>query len=161
MPDLLSPFRKLGHATVERIWRLGFCGALPVCHSDAHSGSSFRRLHLTLREIVFFWRAVAADHSCFGAVCRPGARPSGYGNPAALRLDRGAGHSRCTFPDARAGPVVAGLLFASRRLFGDGGNRPDEGHRTALKAMDMMAVNPIARVVAPRFWGGAQNKICF
>jgi phospholipid/cholesterol/gamma-HCH transport system permease protein len=23
-----------------------------------------------------------------------------------------------------------------------------------LKAMDMMAVNPIARVVAPRFWGG-------
>lgn len=23
-----------------------------------------------------------------------------------------------------------------------------------LKAMDMMAVDPIARVVAPRFWGG-------
>ena len=52
MPDPLSPFRKLGHATVERIWRLGFAARF-LFAILMHSGSSFRRLHLTLREIYF------------------------------------------------------------------------------------------------------------
>ena len=52
------------------------------------------------------------------------------------------------------GPVVAALLFAGRA---GSALTAEIGLMKAteqLTAMDMMAVNPIARVVAPRFWGG-------
>jgi len=52
------------------------------------------------------------------------------------------------------GPVVAALLFAGRA----GASITAEiGLMRAgeqLTALEMMAVDPIARVVAPRFWGG-------
>ena len=47
--DLL---RKLGHATVERVWRLGFAARF-FWVVLLYSGASFRRLPLTLREIYF------------------------------------------------------------------------------------------------------------
>src|SRR4051812_5962943 len=52
------------------------------------------------------------------------------------------------------GPVVAGLLFASRA---GSAMTAEIGLMKAteqLSAMEMMAVDPIARVVAPRFWAG-------
>lgn len=52
------------------------------------------------------------------------------------------------------GPVVAALLFAGRA----GSSLTAEiGLMRAteqLEAMEVMAVNPVARIVAPRFWGG-------
>jgi phospholipid/cholesterol/gamma-HCH transport system permease protein len=50
--------------------------------------------------------------------------------------------------------VVAGLLFASRA--GSAITARDRLMKTTeqLSAMEMMAVDPLARVVAPRFWGG-------
>jgi phospholipid/cholesterol/gamma-HCH transport system permease protein len=52
------------------------------------------------------------------------------------------------------GPVVAGLLFASRAGSAVAAEIGLMKATEQLKAMDMMAVNPMARVVAPRFWGG-------
>jgi phospholipid/cholesterol/gamma-HCH transport system permease protein len=52
------------------------------------------------------------------------------------------------------GPVLAGLLFASRAGSSVTAEIGLMKVTEQLKAMDMMAVNPIARVVAPRFWGG-------
>ena len=52
MFDPVSIIRKLGHASVERIWRLGFAARF-MWALLMHSGSSFRRLPLTLREIYF------------------------------------------------------------------------------------------------------------
>jgi phospholipid/cholesterol/gamma-HCH transport system permease protein len=52
------------------------------------------------------------------------------------------------------GPVVAGLLFASRA---GSAMTAEIGLMKAteqISAMEMMAVNPIARIVAPRFWAG-------
>ncbi len=52
------------------------------------------------------------------------------------------------------GPVVAGLLFAGRAgtalTAGIGLMKAGE----QLTAMEMMAVDPVQRVLAPRFWGG-------
>ena len=52
------------------------------------------------------------------------------------------------------GPVVAGLLFASRAgsavTAEIGLMKPTD----QISAMEIMAVDPLARVVAPRFWGG-------
>ncbi|HET7775579.1 MAG TPA: lipid asymmetry maintenance ABC transporter permease subunit MlaE, partial [Azospira sp.] len=52
------------------------------------------------------------------------------------------------------GPVVAALLFASRAGSSITAEIGLMKATEQLKAMDMMAVNPMARVVAPRFWGG-------
>ena len=52
------------------------------------------------------------------------------------------------------GPVVAALLFASRAGSAVTAEIGLMKVTEQLKAMDMMAVSPIARVVAPRFWGG-------
>src|SRR5204863_8935168 len=52
------------------------------------------------------------------------------------------------------GPVVSALLFASRA---GSAMTAEIGLMKAteqLSAMEMMAVDPIARVVAPRFWAG-------
>src|SRR4029079_18200674 len=52
------------------------------------------------------------------------------------------------------GPVVAGLLFASRAGSAITAEIGRMRSTEQLSAMEMMAVDPIARVVAPRFWGG-------
>ncbi|MES2206550.1 MAG: lipid asymmetry maintenance ABC transporter permease subunit MlaE [Pseudomonadota bacterium] len=52
------------------------------------------------------------------------------------------------------GPVVGGLLFASRAGSAITAEIGLMKATDQLAAMDMMAVSPIARIVAPRFWGG-------
>jgi phospholipid/cholesterol/gamma-HCH transport system permease protein len=52
------------------------------------------------------------------------------------------------------GPVVAALLFASRAGSAITAEIGLMKATEQLTAMEMMAVNPIARVVAPRFWAG-------
>ena len=52
------------------------------------------------------------------------------------------------------GPVVAALLFASRAGSAITAEIGLMKTTEQLAAMEMMAVDPIARVVAPRFWGG-------
>ena len=47
MLDPIAIIRKLGHVTVERVWRLGFAARF-FWAVLIHSGSSFRRLPLTL-----------------------------------------------------------------------------------------------------------------
>jgi phospholipid/cholesterol/gamma-HCH transport system permease protein len=52
------------------------------------------------------------------------------------------------------GPVVAGLLFASRAGSAMTAEIGLMKTTEQLSAMEVMAVDPVARVVAPRFWGG-------
>ncbi|MFN3885110.1 MAG: lipid asymmetry maintenance ABC transporter permease subunit MlaE, partial [Rhodocyclaceae bacterium] len=52
------------------------------------------------------------------------------------------------------GPVVSALLFASRAGSAITAEIGLMKATEQLSAMEMMAVNPIARVVAPRFWAG-------
>ena len=52
------------------------------------------------------------------------------------------------------GPVVAGLLFASRAGTAITAEVGLMKTTEQLSAMEIMAVDPIARVVAPRFWAG-------
>jgi phospholipid/cholesterol/gamma-HCH transport system permease protein len=51
------------------------------------------------------------------------------------------------------GPVVAALLFASRAGSAITAEIGLMKATEQIAAMEMMAVDPIARVVAPRFWG--------
>jgi phospholipid/cholesterol/gamma-HCH transport system permease protein len=71
-----------------------------------------------------------------------------YGSESALGIMVALGLVR------ELGPVVAGLLFASRA---GSAMTAEIGLMRAteqISAMEMMAVHPIARIVAPRFWAG-------
>ncbi len=153
---MLSPvelIRKLGHATVDRIWRLGFVTRF-FWALLTHSGTSFRRLHLTVRELYFsgvmslliiivsgLFVGLVLGLQGYETLQRYGSTEA-LGILVALSLTR------------ELGPVVAGLLFASRAGSSVTAEIGLMKTTEQLKAMDMMAVNPIARVVAPRFWGG-------
>ena len=153
MVDPLSPIRKLGHLAVDRIWRLGFAVRFMFAVLR-YSGASFRRLPLTLREIYFSGvlslLIIMVSGSFVGLVLglqgyeilqRFGSTEA-LGTLVALSLTR------------ELGPVLAAIFFASRAGSSVTAEIGLMKATEQLKAMDMMAVNPIARVVAPRFWGG-------
>ena len=153
---MLSPavlIRKLGHATVDRIWRLGFVTRF-FWALLTHSGTSFRRLPLTLREIYFSGvlslLIIVVSGLFVGLVLGLQGYETlqRYGSTEALGILVALSLTR------ELGPVVAGLLFASRAGSSVTAEIGLMKATEQLKAMDMMAVNPIARVVAPRFWGG-------
>jgi phospholipid/cholesterol/gamma-HCH transport system permease protein len=150
---LLRGLRRVGAGALAALARLGFAtrffGAVVL-----HSPDAFRRLQLTLREIYFagvlslviilvsglFVGMVLALQG-FEVLNRYGANDS-LGILVALSLVR------------ELGPVVAGLLFASRAGSAITAEIGLMKATDQLAAMEMMAVDPLARVVAPRFWGG-------
>ena len=153
MLDPATLLRQLGHAVVERIWRLGFATRF-LFAILTHSGTAFRRLPLTLREIYFsgvlslliilvsgLFVGMVLGLQGFETLQRFGSTEA-LGTMVALSLTR------------ELGPVLAGLLFAARAGTSVAAEIGLMKTTEQLKAMDMMAVNPIARVVAPRFWGG-------
>ncbi len=153
---MLSPLaliRNLGHSVVDRVWRLGFAARF-LWAVLRYSGTSFRRLPLTLREIYFsgvlslliilvsgLFVGLVLGLQGYETLQRYGSTEA-LGILVALSLTR------------ELGPVVAALLFASRAGSSVTAEIGLMKTTEQLKAMDMMAVNPIARVVAPRFWGG-------
>ncbi len=153
MSRAVELIRQLGHATVERVWRLGFAARF-LWVVLLYSGASFRRLPLTLREIYFsgvlslliilvsgLFVGLVLGLQGYEILQRFGSTEA-LGTLVALSLTR------------ELGPVVAGLLFASRAGSSVTAEIGLMKATEQLKAMDMMAVNPLARVVAPRFWGG-------
>ncbi len=145
--------RRIGRATLNSVERLGFAARFSVAVL-AHSPSALRRLQLTLREIYFsgvlslviilvsglFVGMVLALQG-YDVLTRYGANES-LGVLVALSLVR------------ELGPVVAGLLFASRAGSAITAEIGLMKTTEQLSAMEMMAVDPLARVVAPRFFGG-------
>jgi phospholipid/cholesterol/gamma-HCH transport system permease protein len=153
---MLSPvalLRKLGHAMVERIWRLGFAARF-MAAVILYSGASFRRFPLTLREVyvsgVLSLLIILVSGLFVGMVLGL----QGYETLQRFGSTEALGIMVALSLTRELGPVVAGLLFASRAGSSVTAEIGLMKATEQLKAMDMMAVNPIARVVAPRFWGG-------
>jgi phospholipid/cholesterol/gamma-HCH transport system permease protein len=145
--------RRIGAGTRRAVMRLGFAARFTFAVL-AHSAEGLRRIRLTLREIYFagalslviilvsglFVGMVLALQG-YDILQRYGASES-LGVMVALSLLR------------ELGPVVAGLLFASRAGSAITAEIGLMKATDQLSAMEMMAVDPLARVVAPRFWGG-------
>ena len=143
----------VGHRVNGALQRLGFAARFFVMIL-VYSGQSFRRLHLTIREIYFsgfqslliilvsgLFIGLVLGMQGYETLQRYGSSDA-LGVLVALSLVR------------ELGPVVAALLFASRAGSSITAEIGLMKATEQLTAMDMMAVNPIARVVAPRFWGG-------
>ncbi len=153
MKMLARFFRKLGAPVVTFIWRLGFAARF-LSAILMNSGASLFRFQLTMRELYFsgvlslliimvsgFFVGLVLGLQGYETLQRYGSSEA-LGILVALTLTR------------ELGPVVAALLFASRAGSAVTAEIGLMKTTEQLKAMDMMAVNPIARVVAPRFWGG-------
>jgi phospholipid/cholesterol/gamma-HCH transport system permease protein len=145
--------RSMGARAVDGIWRLGFISRFFVALL-MRSGTSFTRFSLTMREVFStgvlsliiitvsgFFVGLVLGLQGYETLQRYGSSEA-LGILVALSLVR------------ELGPVVAGLLFASRAGSALTAEIGLMKTTEQLKAMDMMAVDPIARVVAPRFWGG-------
>jgi phospholipid/cholesterol/gamma-HCH transport system permease protein len=156
MHKLLRPIAALGRQTNDRIWRVGFATRFFVAILLS-SGVSFRRFNLTIREIyasgVLSLIIILVSGLFVGMVLGLQGYDTlqRYGSSEALGVLVSLSLVR------ELGPVVAGLLFASRAGSAITAEIGLMKATEQISAMEMMAVNPIARVVAPRFWGGVMS----
>ncbi|OIQ86640.1 putative phospholipid ABC transporter permease protein MlaE [mine drainage metagenome] len=145
--------RGVGHRVIDRTWRLGSAARF-FFYALAMSGESVRRFHLTIREIYFtgvlsmviilvsaLFVGMVLGLQGYNTLQKYGSSDA-IGVLVALSLVR------------ELGPVVTALLFAGRAGTAITAEIGLMKATEQLSAMEMMAVNPIARVVAPRFWAG-------
>ncbi|CAI06832.1 lipid asymmetry maintenance ABC transporter permease subunit MlaE [Aromatoleum aromaticum] len=153
MNGLLALVRRLGGAVTDAVWRLGFAarffGLLLL-----YSGQSLLRVHLTIREVYFSGVLSLLIIVVSGLFVGMVLGLQGYETLQRFGSGDALGVLVALSLTRELGPVVAALLFASRAGSAVTAEIGLMKATEQLKAMDMMAVNPIARVVAPRFWGG-------
>lgn len=150
---LKKVIENLGNRTIQSVWRIGFACRF-FLSMLLHSGTAFRRFGLTIREMYFtgvlsliiilvsgLFVGMVLGLQGYETLQRYGSE-SALGTLVALSLVR------------ELGPVLAGLLFASRAGSAITAEIGLMKATEQLSAMEMMAVDPIARVVAPRFWAG-------
>jgi phospholipid/cholesterol/gamma-HCH transport system permease protein len=145
--------RSIGHALNGVFQTLGFAARFFVTIL-ACSGQSFRRLHLTIREIYFSGFQSLLIILVSGLFIGMVLGMQGYETLQRFGSSEALGALVALSLTRELGPVVSALLFASRAGSSITAEIGLMKATEQLIAMDMMAVNPIARVVAPRFWGG-------
>jgi len=146
--------RALGTRIVDNwIWRLGFACRFLWLMLKA-SGASFRRFHLTIREIYFAGVLSLVIILVSGLFVGMVLGLQGYDTLVRYGSSEALGVLVSLSLVRELGPVVAGLLFASRAGSAITAEIGLMKATEQLAAMEMMAVDPIARVVAPRFWAG-------
>jgi phospholipid/cholesterol/gamma-HCH transport system permease protein len=144
---------RVGAGTIRAISRAGFAARFFFAVL-LHSPAAFRRLQLTAREIYFsgvlslvvimvsgLFVGMVLGLQGYDTLQKYGSAES-VGSLVALSLVR------------ELGPVVAALLFAGRAGSAITAEIGLMKATDQLQAMEMMAVDPVARVVGPRFWGG-------
>ena len=150
---LSGGLRLIGRRTINAVWRMGaatrFMGLVLL-----RSGLSLRRFHLTIDELHFagvlsliiiivsgLFVGLVLGLQGYETLKRYGSAEA-VGTLVALALVR------------ELGPVVAALLFASRAGSAMTAELGIMKSTEQLSAMEMMAVDPFARVISPMFWGG-------
>ncbi|MDT3670844.1 MAG: lipid asymmetry maintenance ABC transporter permease subunit MlaE [Aromatoleum sp.] len=153
MTGVLNLVRRLGAGVVEGVWRIGFATRFFLLLLR-YSAQSLLRLHLTIREIYFSGVLSLLIIVVSGLFVGMVLGLQGYETLQRYGSSEALGVLVALSLTRELGPVVAALLFASRAGSAVTAEIGLMKTTEQLKAMDMMAVNPIARVVAPRFWGG-------
>lgn len=149
----VAAVRGLGRRVNDRIWRLGSAARFFTLVL-LYSGTSFRRIFLTIREIYFVGVLSLIIILVSGLFVGMVLGLQGYDTLQRYGSSDAVGVLVALSLVRELGPVVAGLLFASRAGSAVTAEIGLMKATEQLVAMEMMAVNPIARVVGPRFWAG-------
>ena len=153
MTKLADFLAHLGSRITGAVWRLGFASRF-FWLILKHSGTSFRRFHLTIREIYFAGVLSLIIILVSGLFVGMVLGLQGYDTLVRYGSSEALGVLVSLSLVRELGPVVAGLLFASRAGSAITAEIGLMKTTEQLAAMEMMAVDPIARVIAPRFWAG-------
>ncbi len=149
---LFNGFRSIGRRVVDGVWRMGVATRFFFL-TLIHSGQSFRRFQLIIREIfsagVLSLIIILVSGLFVGMVLGL----QGYETLQTYGSEEALGVLVSLSLVRELGPVVAALLFASRAGSAITAEIGLMKATEQIAAMEMMAVDPIARVVAPRFWG--------
>ena len=149
---LQKRFRGVGRRVVDGVWRMGVAARFFLL-TLTHSGQSFRRFNLIIREIfsagVLSLIIILVSGLFVGMVLGL----QGYETLQTYGSEEALGVLVSLSLVRELGPVVAALLFASRAGSAITAEIGLMKATEQIAAMEMMAVDPIARVVAPRFWG--------
>ncbi|MBI3373473.1 MAG: lipid asymmetry maintenance ABC transporter permease subunit MlaE [Betaproteobacteria bacterium] len=147
------PFRQLGQLVTSRVRRLGYAARF-FAYMLVHSGTALRRFHLTIREIYFAGVLSLIIILVSGLFVGMVLGLQGYETLQRYWASESLGVLVALSLVRELGPVIAGLLFASRAGSAITAEIGLMKATEQISAMEMMAVDPVARVVAPRFWGG-------
>lgn len=153
MNGVVALLHRVGAVVNAGVERLGFAARFFVLLLR-YSGQSLLRVHLTIREVYFSGVLSLLIIVVSGLFVGMVLGLQGYETLQRFGSGDALGVLVALSLTRELGPVVAGLLFASRAGSAITAEIGLMKTTEQLKAMDMMAVNPLARVVAPRFWGG-------
>jgi phospholipid/cholesterol/gamma-HCH transport system permease protein len=144
---------RIGHSVIDSIWVMGVATRF-LMQVLWRSGTSWRRFGLIIREIyasgVLSLVIIIVSGLFVGMVLGL----QGYQTLQTYGSEQALGVLVALSLVRELGPVVAALLFASRAGSAITAEIGLMKTTEQLMAMEMMAVDPIARVIAPRFWGG-------
>ena len=150
---LKQAIERLGNRTLQGVGRIGFAVRFFVAIM-LHSGTAFRRFGLTIREMYFSGVQSLIIILVSGLFVGMVLGLQGYETLQTYGSEEALGILVAMSLVRELGPVVAALLFASRAGSAITAEIGLMKATEQLSAMEMMAVDPIARVVAPRFWAG-------
>ena len=150
---LKQAIARLGNRTLQGVGRIGFAVRFFVAIM-LHSGTAFRRFGLTIREMYFSGVQSLVIILVSGLFVGMVLGLQGYETLQTYGAEEALGILVAMSLVRELGPVVAALLFASRAGSAITAEIGLMKATEQLSAMEMMAVDPIARVVAPRFWAG-------
>ncbi len=153
LDGVIVALRNLGHRVTSRIWRLGVASRF-LLSTLLYSGTTFRRFSLAIREIYFTGVLSLIIILVSGLFVGMVLGLQGYDTLQRYGSSEALGILVALSLVRELGPVVSALLFASRAGSAITAEIGLMKATEQLSAMEMMAVNPVARVVAPRFWAG-------
>ena len=149
----IAAIRATGSHVVNGIWRFGFACRFFFAVLT-HSGMSFRRFQLTIKEIYFSGVLSLIIILVSGLFVGMVLGLQGYETLQKYGSEAALGSLVALSLVRELGPVLAALLFASRAGSAITAEIGLMKATEQISAMEMMAVDPISRVIAPRFWAG-------
>lgn len=144
--------RALGHWTIESIIQLGYMTRFLV-QILLNSAQTFTRPRLLIREIYFSGFMSLIIIMVCGLFVGLILGYQGYDILRSFASSEATGMLVAKALGRELGPVLAALLFASRAGSALTSEIGLMKTTEQITAMDMMAVNPLSRVIAPKFWG--------
>jgi phospholipid/cholesterol/gamma-HCH transport system permease protein len=143
----------IGHGVIDSIAKLGYAARLFVLMLR-QSGTAFARLRLTIAQIHFIGNYSLVIIVVSGLFVGFVLGLQGYNTLQRYGSEQALGLLVALSLVRELGPVVTALLFAGRAGTSITAEIGLMKAGEQLTAMEMMAVSPVARVLAPRFWAG-------
>jgi len=146
-------FGWIGAGVIDRLAKLGY-GARLLASIFAQSGLALRRLSLTIAQVHFIGNFSLVIIVVSGLFVGFVLGLQGYNTLQRYGSEQALGVLVALSLVRELGPVITALLFAGRAGTSITAEIGLMKAGEQLAAMEMMAVSPIARVLAPRFWAG-------